>query len=106
MIIREMLFNCHQSKASMKVKVVMSVAVVRFQPSLDLEQTRRRRRRFSAAEASLMPADLSLTRNEKFQILSKSRIAGGWLVLHLQPPPAQGLQEYYSGKFNSYKKNM
>ena len=30
--------------------------------------------------------------------------SGGWLVL--QPPPAQGLQEYYSGKFNSYKKNM
>ena len=89
MIIREMLFNCHQSKASMKVKVVMSVAV-RFQPSLDQEQARRRRR-FSAAEASLMPADLSLTRNEKFQILSKSRTANGWLVL--QPPPAQGLQE-------------
>lgn len=52
MIIREMLFNCHQSKASMKVKVVMSVAV-RFQPSLGQEQTRRRRR-FSAAEASLL----------------------------------------------------
>ena len=102
MIIREMLFNCHQSKANMKVKVVMSVAV-RFQPSLGQEQTRRRRR-FSAAEASLMPADLSLTRNEKFSISSNSRIAGGWLVL--QPPPAQGLQEYYSGKFNSYKKNM
>ena len=51
----------------MKVKVVMSVAVVRFQPSLGQEQTRRRRR-FSAAEASLMPADLNLTRNEKFQI--------------------------------------